>query len=646
MVWIWSRAMLGTRERSLLLERLRPPPGYRLRRAVGTTYTLDLIALLTAPLAFTFFDAHDEDGSPLADPIALLEALRRNAGKVTIFCQAGAISVPKPEQKLLAYLEGSVVEVQPRREGGIFHPKVWLLNFEKEGKPAIYRVLCLSRNLSFARAWDTCLCLDGELTKQQRGFWRNEPLADLLQALPGLTATPLSTELREELDRMANEVRRADFRPPAPFTDFRIHHFGLWERRQWPFPAAARSLVVSPYLVGSTVGKLMREHSLEILVSRPEAFDGLLCKQGSEALPSTCYVLSSGADLESREADEQREVQPNGPPPVRDQVELAGLHAKLFLFENGREARLFTGSANATGAAFQQNVEVLVELAGRTKDCGISAFLGQEDDRRLESLRSLLQEYHSPGCTETCGDDNRRLESKADRLARRIGAARLIAKLHEVDEGRRWDVELSGKLPEICAGAKVSVWPVTLSADSAVLIDGAARKRRESRVSDSTADVFARFSRLSFEAITGFFAFEVCLREGEQSVRQRFAVTAELEGEPENRKEHLLRSFLNDSGRVLRLLLLILMDEDADVSTVARVVGGDGKGPEEDSGNWRQTALLEALLQSLSRNPERIDEIARLIADLRSTPEGSELLPDGLNEIWEPVFAAREALRP
>ena len=151
---------------------------------------------------------------------------------------------------------------------------------------------------------------------------------------------------------------------------------------------------------------------------------------------------------------------------------------------------------------------------------------------------------------------------------------------------------------------------------------------------------------MSFEAITGFFAFEVCLREGEQSVRQRFAVTAELEGEPENRKEHLLRSFLNDSGRVLRLLLLILMDEDADVSTVARVVGGDGKGPEEDSGNWRQTALLEALLQSLSRNPERIDEIARLIADLRSTPEGSELLPDGLNEIWEPVFAAREALRP
>ena len=77
--------MLGTRERTLLLESLRPPTGYRLRRAVGTSFTLDLMALLTAPLAFTFFDAHDDDGAPVTDPVALLEALRRHAEKITLF---------------------------------------------------------------------------------------------------------------------------------------------------------------------------------------------------------------------------------------------------------------------------------------------------------------------------------------------------------------------------------------------------------------------------------------------------------------------------------------------------------------------------------------------------------------------------------
>lgn len=637
--------MLGTRERSLLLENLRPPAGYRLRRAVGTTYTLDLIALLTAPLAFTFFDAHDDEGAPVTDPVTLLEALRRHAGKVTIFCQAGAIAVPKPEQQLLAYLEGSVVEVQPRREGGIFHPKIWVLNFEKEDGAAVYRVLCLSRNLSFARAWDTCLCLEGQLTKRQRGFWRNKPLADLLQSLPGLTATPLSTELRVALDRMAYEVRRTDFQPPAPFTDFRIHHFGLGQRRQWPFPAATRSLVVSPYLVGSTVEKLVRGHSLEILVSRPEAFADVLCNQGRKALPRTCYVLSPRADPESREADEEAEAQVIGPPPVQEQVELAGLHAKLFLFENGRKTWLFTGSANATAAAFGQNVEVLVELAGRTKDCGIGSFLGQEDDPGLDSLRSLLQEYHPPDTIEDCDDGKGRLERKADRLTRRIGATRFIATLREADEGRRWDVALSGKLPKICAGAEVNVWPVTLSADSAVLIDGAAQGGHELDVSDSTADVLAAFSGLSFEAITGFFAFEVRLREGEHDVRQRFAVTAELIGEPENRKERLLRSLLKDSRRVLRLLLLILMDEGADVSAFVGLTDDNDPGSDGAAGNREQAALLEALLQSLSRDPRRIDDVARLIADLGSTPEGKELLPRGLNEIFEPVIAAREALR-
>ena len=638
--------MLGARERSLLLENLRPPAGYRLRRAVGTTYTLDLIALLTAPLAFTFFDAHDDEGAPVTDPVTLLEALRRHAGRVTIFCQAGAIAVPKPEQQLLAYLEGSVVQVQPRRGGGIFHPKVWVLNFESEDGRGIYRLLCLSRNLSFARAWDTCLCIDGQLTKRQRGFWRNKPLADLLQALPALAVTPPSAELREELNRMAYEVRRTDFQPPAPFTDFRIHHFGLRQRRQWPFPAATRSLVVSPYLVGSTVGKLVCGHSLEILVSRPEAFADVLRHQGRGALPGTCYVLSPGADPEAREGDEQGVAEATNPPPVQDPVELSGLHAKLFLFEIGREARLFTGSANATAAAFEQNVEVLVELFGRTKDCGIGSFLGQEDDPQLESLRTLLQEYHPPDPIEDCDDGKRRLERKADRLARRIGASCLIATLREVDEGRRWNLTLSGRLPKICAEAEVSVWPVTLSADFAVRIDGPAKEGHGSGVSDSTANVFAAFNGLSLEAITGFFAFEVRLREAEHDVRQRFAVTVKLLGEPGNRKEHLLHSLLKDSRRVLRLLLLILMDEGADVSAFASLTEGKGPGPAGAAGSRGHAALLEALLQSLSRNPERIDDVARLIADLGSTPEGKELLPQGLDEIFEPVFSAREALRP
>ncbi len=640
--------MLGTRERTLLLESLRPPTGYRLRRAVGTSFTLDLMALLTAPLAFTFFDAHDDEGAPMADPVALLEALRRHAEKVTLFCQAGAIGVPKPQQRLMAYLEGSVFEVEARREGGIFHPKIWVLNFEADDRPAVYRVLCLSRNLTFARAWDTCLCLEGRLTKRQRGYARNKPFADLLLALPGLSARSLPAELREEINRMASEVRRVDFRPPGRFSDFRVHSFGLTGRRGWPFPEAERSLVVSPFLVGSTVEHLVRDHGLEVLISRPEAFEDVARSLGKEGLPGTCYVLSPGASLDSRNAEEEEpdESPPvDGSPATDDPVELVGLHAKLFLFENGREARLFTGSANATSAAFQQNVELLVELVGKKKNCGINALLGDDDDPRLETLRSLLQEYQVPDSIPAVDEVQRTLERHADRLTRVLGAARLVATVRDVDKEQRWDLTLSGALPDIPAGAEIKVWPVTLSDEEAIRIRSAGVTGPGTVSQTDAGDRIATFKGLSFEALTAFFGFEVALREGRHEVQKRFAVTADLVGAPEDRKPRLLRSLLKDRRRVLQLLLLILLGEGADVSAFVEAARGGDKDSRGTFGGWDQGTLLEALLRSLSNNPRQIDDAARLIADLEKTPEGRDLLPEGLDEIWEPVWAARKALR-
>ena len=633
--------MLGTRDRTLLLESLRPPAGYRLRRAVGTSFTLDLIALLTAPLAFTFFDAHDDDGAPVTDPVALLEALRRHADKVTLFCQAGAIAVPAPGQTLLTYLEGSVVEVQAPHKGGIFHPKLWILAFESDQGSTFYRVLCLSRNLTFARAWDTCLALDGPLQEEHGEYERNKPLAELLRALPALGTRPMPPKLREDLEQMASEVARVDFRPPQPFSDFRVHNLGLQAGSRWPFPKARRSLVVSPYLVASTVHRLARDHGLEVLVSRPEAFEDVVRQSGREALPGTCYVLSPGADIDARETQEE-DGDPDPSPPADDQIELAGLHAKLFLFEHGSEARLFLGSANATHAAFHDNAEALVELVGRTRDCGIASFLGPEDDPRQETIRSLLQEYHPPERSDEEAPEST-LDKDAERLACVLGAARLTAAVREVEAGQRWDVVLSGTLPSIPEGSTLKVWPATLTADSALAIE-------ESPAGPGAAGeptgTIATFRGLSFEALTAFFAFEVSLRDGEHEARRRFVVTATLRGAPKDRKERLLRSLLSDRRRVLQLLFLILMDEGADVSAFVEATKGDHAAPGESFAGWDNTALLETLLRSLSHEPRRIDDAARLIADLQKTPEGQELLPEGLAEIWEPVLAARKALEP
>ena len=627
--------MLSTRERTVLLDGLRPPPGYRLRRAVATSFTLDLMALLTVPVAFTFFDSHDDDGNPVADPVARLEALRRHAEKIALFCQAGAIGVPKPHQPLIAYLEDSVIEVQAHRDDGIFHPKVWVLNYEAKGQPAVYRMLCLSRNLTFARAWDTCLCLEGQLQPPPTDHERNQPIADLLRALPALATRTLSDPLRADLRRMAQDVQSVDFRPPEPFSDFRVHTLGLPGNGSWPFPESRRGMVVSPFLVGSTVQRLVDHHGLEVLVSRPEAFEVAIQTLGIAALPKKCYVLSPHASLDSRDADE-REEHANGPPLLDDELELVGLHAKLFLFENGQAARLFTGSANATHAAFRQNVEVLVELVGDNRHCGIDAFLSSDD----HTLRSLLQPYRPPESIPPDDNAQRDLLQRADQLARKLGAARLVATVHAADTEPRWDIDLSGELPEIPAEAELTVWPATLSKEEAQQIQPPGELGLRP---DGTS--VAHFQGLSFDALTAFIAFEITLADPPCKVRKRFLVTAKLVGAPKDRKARLLSSLLKDRRRALQLLLLLLMGEGADVSMFVEATRRSNPDSGRSFAGWDSATLLETLLRCLSQDPKRIDDAARLIDDLRRTPEGQELLPDGLDEIWKPVWEARQMLQ-
>src|SRR5438552_1490992 len=119
--------MLEPRDRQLLFEALRPPDGYRFDQGLGTTYSLDLIALLMAPLAFTWFEQPGEEGQRSGfNSLEILESLRRHADRLTIFCHAGRTALPKASYPQLAFVEKSIIECQPAN-GGAFHPKLWVL---------------------------------------------------------------------------------------------------------------------------------------------------------------------------------------------------------------------------------------------------------------------------------------------------------------------------------------------------------------------------------------------------------------------------------------------------------------------------------------------------------------------------------------
>lgn len=97
--------MLEPGARVLLLDAFRPPAGYQFDRAIGTTFSLDLHALLVAPLALAAFDWETPDGRLPDDPVALLESLRRCADRIDLFYQAGEIALPAGYHRLYTWLE-------------------------------------------------------------------------------------------------------------------------------------------------------------------------------------------------------------------------------------------------------------------------------------------------------------------------------------------------------------------------------------------------------------------------------------------------------------------------------------------------------------------------------------------------------------
>ena len=214
--------MLAPADRRLLLDVLAPPEGFGLDEAIGTTYTLDLLALLRVPLAATALPWADRRGGPVDNPFALLTALRRNASRISLYCHAGVTKVPARHVGLLTFLEDVVHPVTPPRRGGVFHPKLWLLRFTPQDlEDAVkYRLLVLSRNLTFDRSWDIALTLDGELQPGRRALAVNRPLSVFVAALPAMAkaaGTVLGNAALRRADRMAEEIRRVEWQLPEGY---------------------------------------------------------------------------------------------------------------------------------------------------------------------------------------------------------------------------------------------------------------------------------------------------------------------------------------------------------------------------------------------------------------------------------------------
>jgi hypothetical protein len=622
--------MLEPEGRHLLLDALRPPPGYGLDRAIGTTYTLDLAALLTAPVAFALIDREGTDGAPRVDPVRLLEAVRHNAERIDIFCQAGLIALPSAYQPILSYVESSVHEVEPRKPEGIFHPKVWVIRYrETDGDGTRYRLLCLSRNLTFDRSWDTVLRLEGTPGNQNA---ESKPLANFVEQLPKLARQSLSDDTQAAVNEMAQQLRSVTFEPPPGIDKLRFWPLGL--DAAWPFDTRRdRMLVVSPFVTAGCLERLNRKGAdgRDFLTSRPETFERL----GSGALTrfAETFVLHTGTEITE---DEQAGEAPTEAESAAERpgVELRGLHAKLYVADAGWRAKVWTGSANATDAAFGPNIEFLVEMEGKKDRCGVDAFISKRQDGL--ALRDLLEGFEPQAVDPREESDEERLERRLDVARRELAGYEFTARV-DAEENDTYSVQLVGRrrrrpiAGHSWEGITIHGRPLTMAAAYGKAVE------------PESDEIVVDFGSVSFEALTSFYAFELSGREGSASLTVGFLVNAKLVGAPADRRERTLVNLLRNRSDLLRFLLFLLGGDGGERNLVelgpnlTKLLAGDGDGHREIE--WQN--LFEPMVRALARDPSKLDDIDRLVRDLQRTDEGRQLLPDEWDAIWEPIWAVR-----
>ena len=623
-------------------ESLRPPYGYRTAFVVGTTYTLDLRALLgiCIPLGLGF----EPEALERINPVSLFAALQSLQGKMVVFCDKGHMNTDiggnDRSKGLAILLEDMIHQVhvnrwhpqRRRRCDGMssFHPKVWIVEYEpiEEGKQRLFRMLVMSRNLTFDTSWDAAISIDGHLGMSNEC---SEHLAGFLEFLATgdqRTSTEkdntrkrgshtkrilqLAEDIRNvEFELTGNDFKGVDFLPFGPQHD--AEDGKLLDAYESPLVTSSyrNLLVASPFLSDAKDSPLQLfvnhrgdSNGRFLLMSREDSLRHL--SEGLRAQYDCFSPVTWLADvpLESDEDD------------APDAANYSNLHAKIYFVEKWNSQRhLYIGSLNASRNGMVNNVEALLRLDVRSRHLYfndvVQSFIGNEKKRGAFAPFVPM-------------DDVAEIDEMAERFRRVFQASTKSIEFKSVtvstsDGAYQLDVE-ANLLPALEESEQISY---TLRPLLAAI-------PAEISISSKPDAVSLKFGPMKLEQVSSLFVLEGRDKEGNSASsvmacpRYRFN---EGEATVEERSSALLSSILAAHDGSLYLYL-------AHAFGVAGPSQGDGQRTQQPGfgstlhgGMSIAPALYEKLLEKAYSDPDTIQRAEYLIG----------LIPEGVadNEVKE-----------
>ena len=590
---------------------------YDLDFAVGTTYSLDLEAIMVLPVAM--FYSRLLDCSPDDLHFDVLDAITQSASKIRVYCQKGKIKVPKKYNRLMAYWEKGIAAIRMDSAFASFHPKVWVVRFTKKGHAPFYRLLITSRNLTYAHDWDIAFSSEGEVGKED--IEKNQPLVQFLQYLRGRDDNAYYPP------RFLEDLAKVNFNLPDGYHLMNFHPIGiLIPENELAFgnPLAKKSwedlLVVSPFVDNTTIRSLAEKTAGKIsLLSRKEELDKIEADLLSELGKNRVFQFSESI----REGERQEGISDGNPLDVMSQ----DLHAKIFIGAKNGYSHWFMGSANCTQPAFAgRNIEFMVELKsdqGKLTPSRIFKSLAESPKGEL----SLFEPYQIENREEASDEEN--LDNDFRKIIFELTGIAFVGDLSLRAVGGRTLYDLSIQcdatsltLPKGFA-VRVKPLPETMALPKAVM------PGRVNRIVD-----FKGYNELQ---LSPYLEIHVTY----QGSDEKKVFIAEMQIDlPENRMDAIFRSIIDDKEKFLKYLAFLLG------RTNPEPVQGGNQPPEppkkkgEGSTDVVTVSLYENLLEAASRRPERLKSVEKIIQRLRnSNTENSPILTEDFLQLWS-VFQA------